>query len=72
MKANNEQVGGSHYTKLAIQPWDYIVANDFGYLEGCAIKYVSRHKQKGKAEDIKKAIHFLQKILEIQYGETIS
>jgi len=57
------QVGGSHY-QLAIEPIDYIVKNNLGYREGNVIKYVSRHKNKNGAEDIKKAIHYLEMILE--------
>jgi len=39
---NKIQVAGQHYKKLAIQPWDYIIANKLGYLEGNIVKYVSR------------------------------
>ena len=44
MRANDEQVGGRHYIEKNIQPWDYIIANNMGYLEGNIIKYVSRYK----------------------------
>ena len=64
---NTKQVGGTHY-KSDIECWDYIIANQLGYLEGCAIKYVTRHKQKGERADILKAIHYLEKILEVEYG----
>lgn len=56
------QVGGEHY-QLPIQPIDYIVKNNLDYREGNVIKYVTRHKNKNKAEDIKKAIHYLEMIL---------
>jgi len=62
--ANEQQVGGDHY-KTEIQPWDFIVANNLGYLEGNIIKYVSRWKDKGGVEDLKKAQHYLQKLIEI-------
>ena len=45
--ANDVQIGGDHYHEKAIQPWDDIVANNIGYLEGNIIKYVSRYKEKG-------------------------
>lgn len=61
-----KQVGGSHY-QLAIQPIDYILENKLGYCEGNVIKYVSRHADKNGAEDIKKAIHYLEFILKDQY-----
>jgi len=65
IRANEQQVGGSHYAVKAIQPWDYIVANNLGYLEGNIVKYVSRWKDKGGVEDLKKAQHYLQKLIEV-------
>jgi len=64
--ANEEQVGGDHYKTKAIQPWDYIVSNNLGYLEGCVVKYVSRYKEKGGMQDLQKAAHYLQKLMEVQ------
>lgn len=64
----NLEVGGSHY-QTAIQPWDYIAANHLGFDEGSIIKYITRHRKKNGAEDIKKAISFCKHILETQYGE---
>jgi hypothetical protein len=63
-KANDYQHGGSHYLACAIQPWDFIVSNGLPFLEGCIIKYVARHKRKGGLEDLKKAQHFLAKLIE--------
>lgn len=67
--ALDSQVGGDHYAALAIQPVQYIHANGLGFMEGCVIKYVSRHRRKNGAEDLKKAIHFLRMLLEMDYGE---
>lgn len=67
MSALDTQEGGSHYKDMAIQPVEYIVKNNLGYLEGNVIKYVSRHRVKNGGEDIRKAIHYLQMILETQY-----
>jgi len=64
-QANNNQVGGTHYTNKAIQPWDYIVSNELGYLEGNVVKYVSRWKDKGGIEDLRKARHYLDKLIEV-------
>jgi hypothetical protein len=64
-RANEQQVGGAHYAVKAIQPWDYIIANNLGYLEGNVVKYVSRWKDKGGIEDLKKAQHYLQKLIEV-------
>ena len=63
------QEGGNHYKKCKIQPIEYIHANNIGYLEGNVIKYVTRHKDKNGVEDIKKAMHYLELILEMQYGD---
>ena len=65
IRANAQQVGGAHYAVKAIQPWDYIIANNLGYLEGNIVKYVSRWKDKGGIEDLKKAQHYLQKLIEV-------
>lgn len=65
--SKSEQVGGDHYKSMAIQPVDYILANNLGFIEGCVVKYVSRWKAKGGVEDLKKARHFLD--LLIEYAE---
>lgn len=62
-EAAARQVGGDHY-KTEIQPWDYIVSNKMGYLEGNIIKYVSRYKNKNGLEDLLKAQHYLEKLIE--------
>ena len=64
-RANEQQIGGAHYAVKAIQPWDYIIDNNLGYLEGNVVKYVSRWKDKGGIEDLKKAQHYLQKLIEV-------
>lgn len=69
MSSLSTQVGGDHYKSLAIQPVEYITKNGLGYIEGSVIKYVTRHKSKHGAEDIKKAIHFLNLLLELEYGK---
>jgi hypothetical protein len=63
--ANDVQVAGTHYKDKAIQPWDYIVANELGYLEGNIVKYVSRWRDKGGLDDLKKAQHYLAKLIEV-------
>lgn len=62
-----KQVGGSHYRKMKIQPSKFINENHLPFAEGNAIKYICRHKSKGKKEDILKAIHYLEMILERDY-----
>ena len=66
--ANTRQEGGSHYTTLAIQPWAYIVQNNLGFLEGNVIKYVTRWKDKEGVQDLQKARHFLDKLIEVNNG----
>lgn len=62
--ALDKQVGGDHYNKHSLQPTDYILANGLGFIEGNVVKYVTRHRDKGGKEDIKKAIHYLEMLLE--------
>ncbi len=64
LDALERQIGGEHYKTMAIQPITYIMANDLGWCEGNAIKYVTRFKQKGGRQDIEKAIHYLQILLD--------
>ena len=66
-KALDEQEGGDHYKDLAIQPVEFITANKLTFLEGCVVKRVCRHRSKNGAEDIRKAIHELNLILELEY-----
>ena len=68
LTANDVQVAGTHYKGKAIQPWDYIVGNNLGYLEGNIVKYVSRWKDKGGVDDLKKARHYLDKLIEVNNG----
>jgi hypothetical protein len=66
--ALDRQVSGDHYKQMRIQPVEYIHQNGIGFLEGNAIKYLSRHREKGRADDIRKAIHYCEMILEMEYG----
>ncbi len=63
-----KQVGGNHYKGRKIQPVEYIHANELDFFQGNVIKYVTRHKCKNGRQDIEKAIHYCQMILEFQYG----
>lgn len=70
MKANSSQVGGAHYAIKEMQPWDYIAAHDMDFFEGNIIKYITRWKDKGGVEDLKKAQHYLTKLIELQNEQT--
>ena len=66
MKALKQQVGGDHYSKLAIQPVEYITKNKLSYLQGTIIKYVTRYKDKGGVEDLSKAMHSIKILIELE------
>ncbi len=66
MSANEQQIGGNHYRKMAIQPWDYIAANNLGFFEGNIVRYVSRWRAKNGVEDLRKAKHMIDKLIEIE------
>ena len=70
-KSLDKQVEGNHYQDFKIQPAEFINQNRLLFAEGNAIKYICRHSRKGKQYDIKKAIHYLEMILERDYGEFI-
>lgn len=66
-RVNDRQAGGRHYKGLNIEPWDYIIANGIPFVDGEAIKYITRHRIKGRRVDLEKAIHCLEKIMETEY-----
>jgi hypothetical protein len=61
------QEGGEHYKGFQIQPAEFIHANAIPYLEGCALKYLCRHRQKGGIEDLMKAKHYIDIIIFMEY-----
>lgn len=65
MKANDKQVGGKHYQNSPVQHWDWAQHKD--YLVGLATKYLDRHKEKNGIEDVSKALHTIQKLVERDY-----
>ncbi len=67
MTANDKQHGGNHYKQFkGFEPWDVITEWGLGYLDGTALKYIARWKHKNGVEDLKKAIHFLEKAVEVE------
>lgn len=64
MSALNTQVGGSHYKKYAIQPVEYIHKNGLGYIEGSVVKYITRWRDKNGIQDLEKAKHFIELLIE--------
>jgi hypothetical protein len=69
LTANDTQVGGDHYKRKAVQPWDFIAANNLGYFEGNIVKYISRWRDKNGMDDLLKARHYLDKLIEIENGK---
>lgn len=65
--ATDRQVGGSHY-QLAIQPIDYIMDNGLDYMQGNVIKYVTRYKNKNGIDDLRKAAHYIEMMIEREQG----
>ena len=63
--ARATQVGGTHYLRLPIQPWDFIEANRLGFFEGNVVKYVARWLYKDGVQDLHKARHYLDRLIEI-------
>ncbi|WP_448955714.1 DUF3310 domain-containing protein [Labrys neptuniae] len=64
LSALTVQVGGDHYSRMKIQPIEFVMANDIGFVEGNVIKYVSRWKNKNGVQDLKKARHALDVLIE--------
>jgi hypothetical protein len=62
---NAVQIGGTHYKQHTIQPWDAIHDWGLGFFDGNVVKYVARHQQKGGIEDLKKARHYLDKLISL-------
>ena len=56
----NTQIGGNHYTKFHIQPYEFISKNDLTFFQGNVIKYVCRYQKKGGVQDLQKIIHYCQ------------
>ena len=67
MSTYDKQIGGTHYQKFKIQPSKFVIENELLYPEGCVIKYILRHRLKGKRQDLEKAKHFIDMIIERDY-----
>ena len=63
------QVGGNHYQTMKIQPAEFINKNEMKFAEGNAIKYICRHINKGGKQDLEKAKHYIDMIIERDYGD---
>lgn len=75
-QADTRQIGGNHYKSKAIQPWEameaWMTAAEFaGYLRGNVIKYVARCNDKGGLQDLEKARHYLDKLIELHHASNV-
>lgn len=69
MEALNQQIGGSHYKDMRIQPVEFILANNLGFCVGNCIKYLCRYKNKNGKEDLLKAKHYIELLIEAEYAD---
>lgn len=66
MSALDQQIGGSHYRGMAIQPMEYSMLNGLDPCQHTAIKYISRFREKNGVEDLRKAIHTIELLIEFE------
>ena len=69
MKSFKKQVGGNHYKNYKIQPVEFIIKNNIGFVEGNIIKYVLRFKEKGGVQDLLKAKHYIELLIDSSKGK---
>jgi len=69
MKASETQEGGSHYKKYEIQPTEFIHKNGLSFIQGNVIKYLMRYREKNGLQDLKKAKHYIDLLIELEYGK---
>ena len=69
MSTYNKQIGGTHYRKMKIQPSKFVIENKLLFPEGSVIKYICRHRYKNGKEDLEKAKHYIDMIIERDYGD---
>lgn len=67
--ALSSQIGGDHYKSCAIQPIEFITANNLGFCEGNIVKYVTRHASKNGKQDLLKAKHYIDLLIQLKYPE---
>lgn len=68
-RALDKQEGGSHYKEMVIQPVEYTFHNNLNFLQGNVVKYITRYKSKNGRQDLEKAIHYIELLIELEYGE---
>ena len=66
IKPSQTQIGGRHYSDMTIQPIEFIHKNGLSFIQGNIIKYVCRYKSKGGIEDLNKAKHYIDLLIELE------
>lgn len=69
MTALKTQIQGTHYKDMPIQPVEFVYKNNLDFLQGSVIKYVCRFRSKNGKEDLMKARHFIDLLIELEYGK---
>jgi len=69
MKSYKKQIGGNHYLKYKIQPIEFIIKNNIGFVEGNILKYILRFKEKGGVQDLEKAKHYIELLIDSSKGK---
>jgi len=69
MKSSKKQIGGNHYLKYKIQPIEFIIKNNIGFVEGNILKYILRFKEKGGVQDLEKAKHYIELLIDTSKGK---
>lgn len=67
-EAMDVQVGGNHYKDMKIQPIEFTMKNNLNFCQGNIIKYVTRYKHKNGIEDLKKAKHYIDLLIQLEFG----
>lgn len=72
MAANDRQEGGAHYKGAPVEHWDFVLMHNIPYMEAQVIKYVMRWRAKNGLEDLRKARHFIEKLIEWEVSENMA
>ena len=68
LKPSDRQVGGNHYKNFAIQPIEFIMKNNLNFCQANSLKYLLRYKEKNGLQDLEKAKHYIELLIEYEYG----
>lgn len=68
-EAPKEEVGGDHYKRMKIDVFEFAEANNLSFMAATAIKYIARHRDKNGKEDLLKAMHTINRMIEYYYPE---